>query len=96
LKQIVLDRPERRQEGSRLRANLHARRSLAAMETVREKPAGDHVLKTPLWMVIIRAFQILIAFIILAMAARLMHDAYLDEQGLALAIVSRSRLSPSA
>ncbi|RFU73627.1 g- coupled receptor [Trichoderma arundinaceum] len=47
---------------------------------------NDHVLATPLWVFIVRIFQVLLALIILALAARLMHDAYLDEEGLALAI----------
>jgi uncharacterized membrane protein YvlD (DUF360 family) len=48
----------------------------------------DHILVAPLWVFICRIFQVLISVIILALAARLMHDAYLDEEGLALAIVS--------
>lgn len=48
----------------------------------------DHVLVSPLWVFICRIFQVLIALIILALAADLAHDAYLDEEGLALAIVS--------
>ncbi|KAG9254844.1 G-protein coupled receptor protein [Emericellopsis atlantica] len=51
-----------------------------------EDGAHAHVLKTPLWMLVIRGFQILISLIIVALAGRLMHDAYLDEEGLALAI----------
>ncbi|KAL6702061.1 hypothetical protein J3F84DRAFT_23291 [Trichoderma pleuroticola] len=47
---------------------------------------SGHVLESPLWVFICRVFQILISLIILALAARLMHDAYLDEEGLALAI----------
>ncbi|KAM0264505.1 hypothetical protein ACHAQJ_000696 [Trichoderma viride] len=46
----------------------------------------DHILVSPLWVFICRIFQVLISLIILALAARLMHDAYLDEEGLALAI----------
>lgn len=49
---------------------------------------GDHILVSPLWVFICRIFQVIVALIILALAARLMHDAYLDEEGLALAIVS--------
>ncbi|KAL7790062.1 G-protein coupled receptor protein [Trichoderma ceciliae] len=47
---------------------------------------GGHVLVSPLWVFICRIFQVLLSLIILALAARLMHDAYLDEEGLALAI----------
>ncbi|KAL7908909.1 G-protein coupled receptor protein [Trichoderma velutinum] len=47
---------------------------------------SGHVLVSPLWVFICRIFQVLISLIILALAARLMHDAYLDEEGLALAI----------
>ncbi|CAM1504583.1 Fc.00g021740.m01.CDS01 [Cosmosporella sp. VM-42] len=56
------------------------------MEAHHEKPAGDHVLKTPIWMVVIRGFQVFISLIILALCGRLMHDAYLDEEGFSLAI----------
>lgn len=54
---------------------------------------SGHVLVSPLWVFICRIFQVLISLVILALAARLMHDAYLDEEGLALAIVSDSFLS---
>ncbi|KAH6609468.1 hypothetical protein Trco_002814 [Trichoderma cornu-damae] len=47
---------------------------------------NDHVLASPLWVFICRIFQVLISLIIFALAARLIHDAYLDEEGLALAI----------
>ncbi|KAL6863865.1 G-protein coupled receptor protein [Trichoderma novae-zelandiae] len=50
-----------------------------------EKESG-HVLVTPIWVFVVRIFQILISLVILALAARLMHDAYLDEEGLALAV----------
>lgn len=58
------------------------------MSSVNEKASysGD-VLKTPIWVVVIRGFQIFFALVILALAGTLMHDAYLDEEGLALAIV---------
>ncbi|PTB68721.1 G-protein coupled receptor protein, partial [Trichoderma citrinoviride] len=53
-----------------------------------QQPEGkpDHILVTPIWVFVVRIFQILISLVILALAARLMHDAYLDEEGLALAI----------
>lgn len=52
-----------------------------------EKPAGDHVLKTPVWVMVIRGFQILVSIIILGLCASLMHDAYLAEEGFSLAVV---------
>lgn len=50
---------------------------------------NGHVLVTPLWVFVTRIFQIIISIIILGMAADLAHDAYLDEEGLALAVVSQ-------
>jgi len=47
---------------------------------------AGHVLKTPLWMTVIRGFQILITLIIVGLAGTLIHQAYLDEEGLALAV----------
>ena len=46
-----------------------------------------HVLKTPVWMLVVRGFQFLLTLVIAGLAGRLMHDAYLDEEGLALAMV---------
>lgn len=62
------------------------------MEQHTEKPADLHVLQTPLWITIIRGLQFLLALIILALAGRLIHDAYLDEEGLALAVVCSTKL----
>ncbi|KAF4963651.1 hypothetical protein FSARC_8356 [Fusarium sarcochroum] len=56
------------------------------MEQPQEKPEANHVLKTPLWIIIIRGFQFLVSLIIVGLCARMIHDAYLDEQGLSLAI----------
>ncbi|KAM0197822.1 hypothetical protein ACHAPQ_006073 [Fusarium lateritium] len=56
------------------------------MEQHHEKPAGDHVLKTPLWIIIIRGFQFLISLVVLGLCARLMHDATLDEEAFSLAV----------
>ncbi|KAM0441303.1 hypothetical protein ACHAPT_000612 [Fusarium lateritium] len=56
------------------------------MEQPVEKPRGDHVLHTPLWIMIIRGFQFLISLIIVGLCARLIHDAYLDEEGFSLAV----------
>jgi hypothetical protein len=44
-----------------------------------------HVLKTPLWMTVIRGLIVLISLVILGMAGHLIHGAYLDEFGLAVA-----------
>lgn len=49
--------------------------------------APDHIIKTPIWMLVIRVFQFLLALIIVGLAGTLIHQAYLDEEGLALAIV---------
>lgn len=59
-----------------------------------QQPEGEkaHVLVAPLWVFVTRIFQILISVAILGLAADLAHDAYLDEEGLALAIVSRFSL----
>ncbi|RSL41582.1 hypothetical protein CEP53_012678 [Fusarium sp. AF-6] len=56
------------------------------MEQPVEKPRGDHVLQTPLWIMIIRGFQFLISLIIVGLCARMIHDAYLDEEGFSLAV----------
>jgi hypothetical protein len=48
--------------------------------------APEHVVATPIWMLAIRVAQFLVALIIVGLAGALMHDAYLDEEGLALAI----------
>ncbi|KAK5992434.1 hypothetical protein PT974_05838 [Cladobotryum mycophilum] len=56
------------------------------MQQPQEKPADDHILASPTWLLIVRILQSLLSLIILALAAALMHDAYLDEEGLALAI----------
>ncbi|KAF7544298.1 hypothetical protein G7Z17_g10073 [Cylindrodendrum hubeiense] len=54
--------------------------------THQEKPAGDHVLETPLWVTVLRGLQLLLSVIILGLCADLMHDAYLPEEGFSLAI----------
>ncbi|KLP05419.1 uncharacterized protein Y057_5615 [Fusarium fujikuroi] len=56
------------------------------MEQTHEKVESNHVLQTPLWIVIIRGFQFLISLIIVGLCGRLMHDATLDEEALSLAI----------
>ena len=63
------------------------------MNTPTEKYRLDgDVLKTTIWITVIRGFQLFISLVVAGLAARLMHDAYLDEEGLALAIVSFSLL----
>ncbi|ODA79214.1 hypothetical protein RJ55_04807 [Drechmeria coniospora] len=44
------------------------------------------VLETPIWVLVVRIFQILLSVIILALAGRVAHDLYLDELGLAIAV----------
>lgn len=59
------------------------------MASINEKTSGsDNILHTPVWVMVIRGFQLFLSLVILGLAGRLMHDAYLDEEGLALAIVS--------
>lgn len=58
-----------------------------------KREAPSHVLQTPIWMLAIRIVQLLLSLIIVGMAGKLMHDAYLDECGLALAIVTFPGLS---
>lgn len=66
------------------------------MNAAHEKPrSDDHVLQTPSWVVVARGFQAFLALIILALCARLMHDAYLEEEGFCLAMVSLSTTAPS-
>ncbi|KAF2825044.1 hypothetical protein CC86DRAFT_371497 [Ophiobolus disseminans] len=45
-----------------------------------------HVVASPTWLFVVRIFQSILSFIILVLAADLIHDAYIDELGLALAI----------
>ncbi|KAM0338000.1 hypothetical protein ACHAPU_011463 [Fusarium lateritium] len=54
-----------------------------------EKPAANanHVLQTPLWIMIIRGLQFLLSLVILGLCARLMHDATLSSEAFSLAIV---------
>ncbi|KAF5025640.1 hypothetical protein F66182_2246 [Fusarium sp. NRRL 66182] len=51
-----------------------------------EKPETNHVLRTPLWIVIVRGFQFLVALIILGLCARIINDAFIDELGFSLAV----------
>ena len=62
------------------------------MQAQEKVQADDHILISPIWVFVCRIFQSLVSAIILALAAYLMHDAYLNEEGLALAIV---RCAPS-
>lgn len=58
------------------------------MSSTHQVEGSEHVLKTPIWITVIRGFQFLISLIIVGLAGRMMHDAYMDEHGLALATVS--------
>jgi hypothetical protein len=60
---------------------------------VSEKPSGNHILVSPLWLLIVRGFQFGLALVCLALAGSLISDAYLDEEGLNVAVVSLSLLS---
>ena len=50
---------------------------------------ADHVLQTPLWIVIIRGFQFLVSLIIVGLCGWMIHDAGLPENSLCIAIVSQ-------
>lgn len=53
-----------------------------------EKGAGaDHIIVTPMWMLIVRFFQFLLSIIILGLAGWTIHGAYIETLGLAIAIV---------
>ncbi|KAF7546992.1 hypothetical protein G7046_g9147 [Stylonectria norvegica] len=56
------------------------------MEQPREKSTGGNVLANPIWVTVIRGFQVFIALIVLGLCGRTMHDAYLSEEGFSLAI----------
>jgi hypothetical protein len=53
---------------------------------VSEKPSGNHILVSPLWLLIVRGFQFGLALVCLALAGSLISDAYLDEEGLNVAV----------
>ncbi|KAG6002447.1 hypothetical protein E4U21_003090 [Claviceps maximensis] len=50
-----------------------------------EKTSSSHVLRTPVWLTVVRGFQVFLSLVILGLAGSLMHDLYLDEFGLAVA-----------
>ena len=50
----------------------------------------EHVVASPTWLFVVRIFQSIVSFIILVLASAAIHDAYIDEEGLALAIVRYS------
>lgn len=58
------------------------------MSSTHQVEGSEHVLKTPIWITVIRGFQFLLSLIIVGLAGRLIHDAYLDENGLAIATAS--------
>lgn len=53
----------------------------------------DHVLRTPLWVVILRGLQFLVSLIIVGLCGWMIHDAGLPENSLCIAIVSYSTSS---
>ncbi|KAG6019782.1 hypothetical protein E4U41_003108 [Claviceps citrina] len=55
-----------------------------AAATEKHSPS-HHVLKTPVWVTVVRGFQVFFSLVILALAGTLMHDLYLDEFGFAVA-----------
>jgi hypothetical protein len=50
---------------------------------------AEHVLQTPLWIVIIRGLQVLVSLIIVGLCGWMIHDAGLPENSLSIAIVSQ-------
>jgi hypothetical protein len=58
--------------------------------TVTEKPSGDHILVSPLWLLIVRGAQFAFSLICLALSGNIMGIFYLDEFGLNVAVVSGS------
>jgi hypothetical protein len=52
-----------------------------------EKETPSHILATPLWILVLRGFQVLMSLIILAMAGKLVSDVTIEENALALAMV---------
>ncbi|KAI5459199.1 hypothetical protein BGZ63DRAFT_512809 [Mariannaea sp. PMI_226] len=56
------------------------------MDQSQEKGPHDNVLESPTWVFVVRIFQGLVAKIIFALCCVLIHDAYIDEEGLNLAV----------
>ncbi len=48
---------------------------------------SEHVLSTPVWVFAVRLAQVLVSLIVLGLSADIAHDLYLDELGLAIAVV---------
>ena len=46
-----------------------------------------HIIQTPVWMTVIRGFQFFLAIVILGISGWLIHGAYIDEMGFAIAVV---------
>lgn len=57
--------------------------------TIPTVEGAPHVLKTPVWVLVVRVFQIIISIVILGLAAWIINGAYIDSAGLSLAVVSR-------
>lgn len=63
---------------------------------IRTVDGADHVLRTPLWIFIIRILQIVLSLVILALSAWFISGAYLDVMGLCIAAVGPTlTFSPS-
>lgn len=62
----------------------------AAMEQTQEKHSDSHVLESPAWLLGIRFAQILLSLICFGLGAGVVHDAYLDELGLNVAMVCKA------
>jgi hypothetical protein len=53
---------------------------------ISEKPSGNHILVSPLWLLIVRGFQFGLALLCLALGGSLISVGYLDEEGLNVAV----------
>ena len=53
-----------------------------------QQVAASHIITTPVWLRILQIVMSLVALIIIALCAYLMHGAVLDEEALSLSIVS--------
>lgn len=47
----------------------------------------EHIIHTPVWVTIIRGIQFFLAIVILGISAWLIHGAYIEELGFAIAVV---------
>lgn len=51
------------------------------------------VLRTPIWITLIRCLQFLLSLVVVGLAARVIHDVFIDELGLSVATVSARSLA---